>query len=353
MKTIICTGGGTAGHVTANLALFPYLRKEGYKIHYIGSKDGIEKSLIEKEGDIPYHAISTGKLRRYASLENFKDPFRIIHGLGQAVKLMKEIKPQIVFSKGGFVSVPVVYAAKLCGIPVVAHESDLSPGLANKLCAPFCKAVCTTFPEAAKQIKHGVYTGTPLRDTLTQGSVSSALRRFGFSGEKPVLMMTGGSLGAQAINQTLREALPNLLPRFDVLHLCGKGNLDPLLSNTKGYRQEEYLSDGMADAFALSTIVLSRAGSNSLAELLLLKKPNLLVPYPKGASRGDQIENAASFAAQGFSLVLDQASMNKDTLCQNLFALYEQRAAFIERMTKANLGSGTENVLMQIHKYQK
>lgn len=344
MKRIVLTGGGTAGHVTANLALIPHLQAAGWEIHYIGSENGMERGLIEPLG-IPYHAVAVGKLRRYLDLKNLSDPFRVLKGIGQATGIIRRLKPNVVFSKGGFVSVPVVYGAMLNHVPVVLHESDLTPGLANKLCMPFAKAVCTTFPETANAVRHGVYTGTPLRDELFTGKREKGLERFNLSGKKPVMMVTGGSSGAQAINACVRQALPRLLSEFDVLHLCGKGNLDPACESTEGYRQVEYLTDGMNDAFACADLLISRAGSNTLCEILALKKPNLLIPYPKGASRGDQIENAASFEKRGLSHVLDQSQMTADVLVKCVRDLYANKDAMRARMDAEPSGNGLEKVL--------
>lgn len=344
MKRIVLTGGGTAGHVTPNLALIPSLQAAGWEIHYIGSADGMERGLIEPLG-IPYHVVAVGKLRRYVDLKNLSDPFRVLKGIGQATSILRKLKPQVVFSKGGFVSVPVVYGAKLNGVPVVLHESDLTPGLANKLCAPFARAVCTTFPETAEIVRHGIYTGTPLRAELFTGKRTAGLARFSLEGKKPVLMVTGGSSGAQAINLAVREALPKLLPDFDVLHLCGKGNLDPACDKYAGYRQVEYLTDGMRDAFACADLLISRAGSNTLCEILSLKKPSLLIPYPKGASRGDQIENAASFEKRGLAHVLDQSNLTPETLVTAVRALYAQKDALRARMDEEPSGNGLTKVL--------
>jgi len=347
VKTIVLTGGGTAGHVTPNLALIPHLLKKGYAIHYIGSENGMEKGLIEGIPGVTYHGVSSGKLRRYLDIKNLSDPFRVLKGAFQARRLLRRIRPDVVFSKGGFVSVPVVYAAWTCRVPVVGHESDLTPGLANKLCQPFVKTICTTFPETAQSLKKGRYTGTPLRDELFTGTRRKGLERFGLSGQKPILLVTGGSSGAQAINAAVRKALPALLERFDVLHLCGRGNLDKSLS-LPGYVQIEYLSDGMAEAFACADLVVSRAGSNTLCELLALKKPSLLIPYPMGASRGDQIENAASFERRGLALVLDQSALSADTLVQKLRELYDRRDTLIQAMGQEPSGNGLEAVLQII-----
>ncbi len=352
MKRIVLTGGGTAGHVTANLALIPHLKEKGWEIHYIGSASGMERNLIEPLG-LPYHAVSVGKLRRYRDIRNLSDPFRVLKGVFQSAGWIRKIKPDIVFSKGGFVSVPVVYGAALNGVPVILHESDLTPGLANKLCAPFAKAVCTTFPETAKVVRRGVCTGTPLRDSLFDGTREGGLARFGFEGKKPILMVTGGSSGAQAINEAVRSALSQLLPTLDILHLCGKGNLDSSCEGLSGYRQVEYLTDGMADAFACADFMVSRAGSNTLCEILALKKPNLLIPYPKGASRGDQIENAASFEKRGLSLVLDQSLLTPEKLIEKIDELLDQAEQMRGRMEAEPSGNGIGRVLEILEKYAR
>lgn len=352
MKRIVLTGGGTAGHVSPNQALIPLLAQEGWEIHYIGTKAGIERTLIEPMPDVTYHAVSSGKLRRYFDLKNFTDPFRVIAGAFQSVGIIGKLKPDVVFSKGGFVSVPVVMGAALCGVPVVMHESDITPGLANKLCKPFAKAVCTTFPECAKLLgAKAVETGTPLRAQIFSGTRERGLALAGFDGRKPVLMMIGGSLGAQSVNAVLRESLPALTPRYDVLHVCGKGNLAPELEHTPGYRQFEYLTDELPDAFACADILLSRAGSNSLSEILALKKPALLIPYHSG--RGDQLLNANSLKARGLAHVMVQSDLNAETLPPAIDALWEDRMLLIQRMNALPDADGTQAVLAQIHKYQK
>ena len=296
MKSIILTGGGTAGHVTPNIALLPRLRAANYTISYIGSTDGIEKTLIEAQ-HIPYYGISSGKLRRYFSLKNFTDPFRVLKGFSEASHLMKTLRPDIVFSKGGFVSVPVVLAAKRHHIPVICHESDLTPGLANKLSMPSATKICCNFPETLSYLpkEKAVLTGCPIRKELLEGSKKAALMLTGFTSTKPVLMVMGGSLGAAAINQAVRAALPDLLKTWQVIHLCGKGKLDQSLTSQKGYIQYEYIQKELPDLFALCDLVISRAGANAICELLALRKPALLIPLSAQASRGDQILNARSF----------------------------------------------------------
>ena len=352
MKRIVLTGGGTAGHVSPNQALIPLLLEEGWEIHYIGTKAGIERSLIEPMQGVTYHAVSSGKLRRYFDWKNFTDPFRVIAGMLQSFSIIRKLKPSIVFSKGGFVSVPVVVGGWLCGVPVVMHESDITPGLANKLCKPFAKAVCTTFPECTKLLGvKGVQTGTPLRAQIFSGERAKGLSLAGFDGQKPVLMMIGGSLGAQTVNAVLRESLDALLPKYDVLHVCGKGNLAPELEGKPGYKQFEYLSDELPDAFACADIMLSRAGSKSLSELMALCKPALLIPSHSG--RGDQVLNANSLKARGLAHVMIQSDMNAQSLPKAIDALWEEKDLLRQRLEALENSDGTQAVLAQIHKYVK
>ncbi len=352
MKRIVLTGGGTAGHVSPNQALIPHLLKEGWDIHYIGTKNGIERTLMEPTRGVTYHAVSSGKLRRYFDLKNFTDPFRVIAGAFQSIAVIGRLRPNVVFSKGGFVSVPVVVGAAICGVPVVMHESDITPGLANKLCKPFSRAICTTFPECARLLGNkAVQTGTPLRESVFSGSRERGLALAGFTGQKPVLMMIGGSLGAQSVNAVLREALPELTERFDVLHVCGKGNLDPKLEGMSGYRQFEYLSDELPDAFACADVMLSRAGSNSLSEIMALCKPALLIPYHSG--RGDQLLNANSLKERGLAHVMVQSDLNSKSLVQALDDLWADRALLTQRLSALPDADGTQAVLAQIHKYAK
>lgn len=355
MKRIVLTGGGTAGHVTPNMALIPRLIEDGWDVHYIGAANSVEQNLISQFPSVTYHTVAVGKLRRYFDLKNFSDPFRVVKGVFQAQAIIRKLKPQVVFSKGGFVSVPVVYGAKLNGVPVVTHESDMTPGLANKLSLPFTSAQCCTFPEAIKHCKgKGVYTGTPIRPEVLAGSRERGRELFGLDDTKPVVMVVGGSSGARAINEAVVAALPKLTQNFQVLHLCGKGNLSAALEGTPGYVQCEYLNSEMADAYACADILISRAGSNALCEIHALKKPALLIPYPMGASRGDQIMNAESFRERGFSHVMDQDNLTPDTLVDAVIKLYHERGALYEAMSAdASNTSGVDNVLAQIYKHAK
>lgn len=336
-KRIVLTGGGTAGHVTPNLALLPELKKAGYEIFYIGSEQGIEKKLVEDAG-ITYYGVSTGKLRRYFDLKNFTDPVRIVKGFFQAKSILKKLKPDVVFSKGGFVSVPVVRAAASLKIPCIIHESDLTPGLANKLCIPVAVKVCCNFPETLQYLPSdkAVVTGTPIRAELSEGIAREGLKLCDFTEFKPVLMVMGGSQGARSINNAIRASLDKILNDFQVIHLCGKGNLDPSLDGIRGYRQFEYLDEDLKHAFAAADIVVSRAGANAICELVALKKPNLLIPLPTGGSRGDQLLNAASFESQGFSFVLKEEDLNEETLLSGIQAVYCNRQSYIEAMSKTS-----------------
>ena len=351
---IVLTGGGTGGHVTPNMALIPYLKEEGADIRYIGSVGGMEKNLIEPLG-IPYYGIDTARLHRYLTPKNLLMPFHVIHGITQAKKLLKQMQPDVVFSKGGFVSVPVVYAAHKLHIPVVCHESDLTPGLANKLSTPYAEKICVNFQEALAYVANekGVYTGTPIRDELLRGSREEGLEICGFTADKPVLLVMGGSSGAQALNEGVRKALPKLLPRFQIAHLCGRGNADLSLSGQEGYCQIEYANEEMPHLYAAADVTLCRAGANSLAEILALHLPNVLVPLPKAASRGDQILNAQSFEKKGFSIVLEQENMTDDTILAKVSEAYENREKYRQKMAEDPAGSGTQRVLAVIHEALK
>lgn len=341
------TGGGTAGHVTPNIALMPALRKEGFEISYIGSYDGIEKRLIEEQG-VPYYGISSGKLRRYFNPKNFSDPFRVIKGYGQSIKLLKKIKPDVVFSKGGFVSVPVVLAAKFCRIPAIIHESDITPGLANKLAIPGAVKVCCNFPETLNYLpkEKAVLTGSPIRQELLKGSADAGRTYCKFpEASKPVILIIGGSSGSRAINNTVRELLPQLLPDYNVIHLCGKGNLDTSLTQTAGYLQLEYANQELADLFALSDLVISRAGANAICELLALHKPNILIPLSANASRGDQILNANSFQAQGFSYVLEEENLSPETLRSAITHVIAEKESYISAMKNSQTRDSIETIV--------
>lgn len=351
MKKIVLTGGGTAGHVTPNIALLPRLLESSYEVSYIGSYKGIEKDLIEAQ-NIPYYAISSGKLRRYLDLKNLSDPLKVIKGLGQSVRLLRKIKPDIVFSKGGFVSVPVVLAAKLLGIPIIIHESDITPGLANKISIPAAKKVCCNFPETLKYLpkEKAVLTGSPIRQELLSGDPKNARSYCHFDSLKPVLLVIGGSSGSKAINDAVRSLLPILRKEFQIIHLCGRNNLDDSLAGTPGYAQFEYVNQQLKDMFALADIVISRAGANAICELLALRKPNILIPLSAAASRGDQILNAKSFEKQGFSYVLEEENLTDDSLLSAIHAVFKQRDSYREAMSKSGPTDSIQTIIQLIEK---
>ncbi len=337
MKRIILTGGGTAGHVTPNIALIPELEKRGYEIHYIGSRTGIEKELIANF-DIPYYGISSGKLRRYFDVKNFTDPFRILKGYAEADKLMKKIRPDVVFSKGGFVTVPVVKAAKRRHVPCVLHESDISPGLANRLCISSAAAVCANFPETLEHLPEGraFLTGSPIRAELFSGNRLTGLDFCGFTAGKPVILVIGGSLGSVRVNEAVREVLPQLLERYQIIHLCGKDKIDETLQGMEGYVQYEYIQKELCDLLDAADIVISRAGANAICELLALHKPNILIPLSMEASRGDQILNAASFEKQGYSYVIREEELTSERLLEAVREVDERKQDYKKAMAAAN-----------------
>ena len=354
MKRIVLTGGGTAGHVTPNMALIPKLKEEGYDIHYIGSYEGIEQKLIEEIG-IPYHGISSGKLRRYFDLKNFTDPFRVIKGCHEANMLLKALKPDVVFSKGGFVSVPVVLAAKRRHIPCIIHESDMTPGLANKIAIPSATKVCCNFPETIKHLPEGkaVLTGSPIREELFKGDKNEALKSLDFDEGKPTLMVIGGSLGSVAINNAIRNNIDELLETFQIIHCCGKNHLDETLNNKEGYRQFEYVKKELASYLDLADVVISRAGANAICELLALKKPNLLIPLSAEASRGDQILNAASFEKSGYSVVIQEKDLTDKALVHAVNDLYLNRNKYISAMEKSDMANPIDTILGLIKEVSK
>lgn len=348
---IIMTGGGTAGHVTPNIALIPSLEEKGFEVKYIGSKNGIEKEIIEKN-HIPYFAISSGKLRRYFDVKNFSDPFKVLKGVFEAKKIISKEKPDVIFSKGGFVSVPVVIAASMKKIPVVAHESDITPGLANKLASPFCDKLCVTFRESLKYIKgdKGVLTGSPIRQEILNGSKLKGLSKCGFTGEKEVIFIMGGSLGSKVVNDVIRDNIDTLLEEFDIIHICGKGNVDESLKDKKGYVQFEYVNEELPDLMTAADYIISRAGANSIFEFLALKKPTLLIPLSRKASRGDQILNAESFRKEGYSLVLEEEDITRESFMGKVRELQKEKNKLIKNIKSGKGKIGNEavvNVIME------
>lgn len=349
MAKILLTGGGTAGHVTPNIALLPALRDLNFEIKYMGSYDGIEKKLIEEQG-VDYVGISSGKFRRYMSAKNFTDPFRVIKGYGEAKKFIKSYKPDIVFSKGGFVSVPVVLAAKKYKVPIIIHESDMTPGLANKISIPYATKVCHNFPETKNYLPEGksVLTGSPIRAELMTGNSEEGRKMCGFSNNKPVIMVVGGSLGAVAVNEAVRSCLDELLKKYQIVHLCGKGKVDENLNNIDGYKQYEYIKEELKDIFAMSDIVISRAGANAICEIQALKKPSILIPLSAKASRGDQILNAKSFKNQGFSEVIEEEQLTKELLLETVDRVYNNRNEYVRAIEKSPCANAIDIIISLI-----
>ncbi|MFV0439871.1 MAG: undecaprenyldiphospho-muramoylpentapeptide beta-N-acetylglucosaminyltransferase [Lachnospirales bacterium] len=337
MKKIVLTGGGTAGHVTPNIALIPKLIDKGFEIHYIGSINGFEKKLVEdisQKYDVKYYGISSGKLRRQLSFKNVTDAFSVLKGMKDAYFLLKKIKPNVIFSKGGYVVVPVVLSAKLLKIPVIIHESDYSPGLANKIAIPSSKIVCTTFESTKKYIKDKkvVCTGSPIRNEVLQGDSIRGKNLCDFKEDKPVILQMGGSQGSMALNKALRDTLTlGLLKNYNIIHLTGKGNLDNSLK-FDNYKQFEYVKDEYPHLLAYSDFVISRGGANSIFEFLSIKKPNIIIPLTLKASRGDQIQNAKEFLEKGYSSVLFEEDLTSDTLFEKIQELSDNKDTYIKNM---------------------
>jgi UDP-N-acetylglucosamine--N-acetylmuramyl-(pentapeptide) pyrophosphoryl-undecaprenol N-acetylglucosamine transferase len=355
MPSIVFTGGGTAGHVSPNIALIDELNQKGWEIAYIGSATGVEKEMLKPLG-VRFHGISSGKLRRYFSVKNLFDPFKIMLGIVQSFFLLNKLKPHVVFSKGGFVAFPVVVGAWLNRISVIAHESDTSPGLATRLCLPFAKKMCLTFETSKKYFKnkHKIeVTGTPIRKQLFEGKALRGLERCGFNTQKPCLLVIGGSLGSGAINNRIREALPQLTQNYQVVHLCGKGKEDLSLKGIEGYQQFEYANEELADFFAMASVVVSRAGANSLYEILALGKLHVLIPLSAQVSRGDQIQNAQYFQKLGISSVIEEGSLNTPLLLQTLSDLEKKRNEIEDKINQLKIKSATKKIVAiieeQIH----
>lgn len=352
MNKIVFTGGGTAGHVTPNIALIESFPKEHWQMTYIGSPDGVEKSMIESIG-VPYHAVKSGKLRRYFSLKNFIDPLNVFIGIAQSYFLLRKIKPNVVFSKGGFVALPVVIGAFLNRIPVIAHESDISPGLANRLSFPFVDKICVTFDAAKSHFKRAdkvVVTGTPIRKQLFDGDKQRGLALSGLRQDKPCILIVGGSQGSTVLNLAVRNALSQLTAHFQVIHLCGKGKLDVSLNQQIDYFQLEYANQELPDLLAASDVVISRSGANALYEILALAKPHVLIPLPLTVSRGDQIQNAAYFQNQGISTVLEDNSLSPEKLLTAVNGVFANRDVLTKRMRALNIQSATDRITALIKK---
>ena len=349
LPCVVITGGGTAGHVVPALPVVEALLEAGSSVHFVGSTRGPEERLVAPLG-IPFHGIQTGKLRRYFSFDNFVDALRIPIGILQAWRLLGRIRPAVVFSKGGFVSFPVVVGARLKGIPVVAHESDLTPGLANRLAQRFVTTLCVNFEDTRAEHARVVVTGTPLRRQLLNGDAARGRERLGADADRRVLLVVGGSLGATKLNEAVRAALGRLLADYHVIHVCGVGKVDASLGNLAGYTQHEYVSDAWGDLIAAADLVVSRAGANALYEWLALGKPHLLVPLSRAASRGDQIENAAYARSRGYSMVLAEDALNAETLVAGVAKLAALSGEFRRRMQAFRMLDSTSLIVAELSK---
>lgn len=346
-KRVVLTGGGSTGHVAVNLALIPRFLQKGWEVYYMGSKKGIEAELISKFPEVTYYPISTGKLRRYFTLKNIADAFRVKRGLWQSYRLLYRLKPNVIFSKGGYVAVPVVLGGWLRGIPVVLHESDLTPGLANRITLPFATKVCTTFTETVRYLKTGKqkveYIGPVIRDELSQGDPAKGYDYCQFTREKPVMLVMGGSQGAQRINEAVRTNLDVLLKQFQIIHICGRGHRDPRIDRP-GYRQFEYLNNELAHVLSITDLVVSRAGSNAIFEFLLMRLPMLLIPLSQKASRGDQIANANYFRKAGYCHVLMESELTEENFLKAVKEAYGQRQKMITNMEDGNIDGSCDRL---------
>ncbi|MBA59547.1 MAG: undecaprenyldiphospho-muramoylpentapeptide beta-N-acetylglucosaminyltransferase [Gammaproteobacteria bacterium] len=351
MPKVLFTGGGTAGHVIPNIAIIDHLVLEGYEVGYVGEKGGIEEGLITKLC-IPFFQINAGKVRRYFSISNFLDPFKVIVGIFQGLLICLKEKPNLVFSKGGYVSIPLVISAWILRIPVIAHESDVSPGLANKIASKFCRKICLTFESTLKYVPHGrgLVTGTPVRESLFRGNADRGRKYLGLRGRRPILLVFGGSKGAMILNQLLRNVLEQVLSECDVVHITGLGNLE-LRIDKPGYVQKEFVDEEFGDVMAASSAVVSRAGANSLYELLALKKPHLLIPLSEKASRGDQVENAKTFYDIGLSRFIEEDTLSEENFLAEIIELLRTRNDITEKMASFEIPDAVTLITKVIKQY--
>lgn len=348
-RKVILTGGGTVGHVMLNKLLIPSFLNNNVEPVYIGSKTGIEKEIISSTS-IRYCNISSGKLRRYLSFENLKDIFKVAKGIFDARKILKKEGPDLVFSKGGFVSVPVVLAAKSLNIPVYIHESDLTPGLANKISTKFATKCYVTFKKTMDYLpeEKTEYLGPVIRDELLNGYSEKGYELSGFNPEKPVIMFMGGSLGSKSINEFVRENIDILTQEFQIIHLCGKDNIDGSLTQNDNYIQFEFVKDELAHFINISDIVIGRSGSNAIYELLLNLKPMILIPLPLTQSRGDQLENAQYFAEMGYAKVIQEDDLTLQNFNSAVNDINETRHDIIMNMKQYKGGFKPDTLVSKL-----
>lgn len=350
MKTIVFTGGGTAGHIMPNIALIESM--SDYNIYYLGS-DGMEKKILKNYPNVKFITIPTVKFVRSLTPTNLLIPFKLLHSIKSCNQILKKIKPDIIFSKGGYVAIPVCLAGKKCNIPTITHESDLSLGLANKIIGRKAKCICCSFENTAKNIgKNAIFTGTPIRKDILHGNKNVVYLRHNISPTKPIILIVGGSLGARAINETIWNNIKSVTKNYIVLHIVGKNNINQSLTKIQNYYQIEF-ADDIQNYFSASNLVISRAGSNTIFELLELNKPMILIPLPKSASRGDQILNASKFQNLGYSEVILQENLNCEILLEKIKSTLLNSSKYIKNMKSSKYTNGTQKILDLIYKYQK
>lgn len=348
---ILLTGGGTAGHVMPHLALMEEFRKHFTDIVYVGSINGMEKDIIKNHKNITYHEIVTTKFVRRKIWKNLLIPFKLIKSISQSKKIIKQEKPNVIFSKGGYVSLPVVIASKKCKVPVVAHESDLEMGLANKLSKPFCKVICTTFEKTSENCKKAIWTGSPIRADMIK-TKQQALKNLNINTNMPILAITGGSLGSRFINNKIWEEIYSLTEDFFVIHITGKNNINEKLKNVSNYKQIDFTMD-IGSVLSASDIIVSRAGSNTIFELAVMQKPMLLIPLPKGNSRGDQVENAKYFNRQGYANFVTEEQLEKQTLKSHVVQTFKEKDKLVSNLKKSGICPGNKKILEIILKNAK
>lgn len=350
MKTIVLTGGGTMGHITPNLALLPKLKNDFERIIYIGSENGIEREVLANYPEVTYYPITTVKLVRSLSPKNLLIPFKLAKGKREAQKILAEIQPDVIFSKGGFVSVPVALAGAKLDIPLILHESDFSLGLANKITKRKAKVVLTTFKDTADKINNGLFVGPPLAKTeITQAEKTRIKNMYNLNSNKPICLIVGGSLGASSINKTVIEALDALLKNYQILHITGKNKSTDI--KRAGYTQIEF-SNMMPAIMEISDIAITRGGSNIIFELLSHNVPMLIIPLQK-SSRGDQIQNANYFEKKGYALTLSEDNLNAQNLINSIKQL-QTRANLMRANAKYALPKDSlDKIYNTILKYSK
>ncbi len=340
--TIVLTGGGTAGHVTVNINLQNELKKHFNKIIYIGSKNGIEKELIKKNTNYEYYEITTVKFERKKLFKNLLIPCKLSKGIKEAKELIKKFNPEIIFSKGGYVGLPVVIAGKKLNIPVICHESDITMGLANKLAKKYATKICTNFEITAKQNGNKcTYTGMPIN--ISPLSKQEAKTKLQIKTSKPILLVTGGSLGARAINNFIFENIDELTKLYFVIHIVGKHNLNKNITNIN-YKQIEFSND-MWTIFKATDYAISRAGANTIIELLANKILTIFIPLPKNASRGDQIDNAKYLESKNLSTTILQEDLNLEKLQNSLEYLKNNAISIKNSIKDAKFEDGTSKLI--------